>query len=57
MYIYGGKKKFKMLLVFSLNFLEDIIFWKTEIIFVYNFVVPLTNNVYKRDLAAYEPVA
>lgn len=46
-----------MLLVFSLNFLEDIIFWKTEIIFVYNFVVPLTNNVYKRDLAAYEPVA
>ena len=46
-----------MLLVFSLNFLEDIIFWKTEIIFVYNFVVPLTNYVYKRDLAAYEPVA
>ena len=46
-----------MLLVFSLNFLEDIIFWKTEIIFVYNFVVPLTNKVYKRDLAAYEPVA
>ena len=34
-----------------------LIFWKTEIIFVYNFVVPLTNNVYKRDLAAYEPVA
>ena len=46
-----------MLLAFWLNFLEDIIFWKTEIIFVYNFVVPLTNNVYKRDLVAYEPVA
>ena len=46
-----------MLLVFWLNFLEDIIFWKTEIIFVYNFLVPLTNNVYKRDLVAYEPVA